>query len=255
VAAQRHRRRLLTGVAAGLVVLLGAAAITLILVSGGGGSSSTAAPSGATPTPTTTAIKAGTTSKVGSCTYTSTGTAPSRQVALPVAASAVSSQPATMTIVTNLGTMKATLDAAAAPCTVHALLSLAGAKFFNNTPCHRETTDGIFVLQCGDPTGTGTGSPGYSYNNENTKNVTYDRGVIAMANSGANTNGSQFFINYKDPAASGAQALAGNYTVVGKITDGLDVLDKITTKGVQGGGTDGEPVSKPVISSLTITQS
>jgi peptidyl-prolyl cis-trans isomerase B (cyclophilin B) len=260
MAAQRRRRRILTGVAAGLVVVVGAGVVTLILVSGGGGSSTvTASPATPTPTaaptPTTTPIKAGTTSKVGSCTYTSTGEAPSRQVGLPAAAGSVSTQPATMTIVTSLGTMKASLDAAAAPCTVHALLSLADAKFFDKTPCHRETTDGIFVLQCGDPTGSGTGGPGYRYNNENTANVNYNRGVIAMANSGADTNGSQFFINYKDPAASGAQALAGHYTVIGKITEGLDVLDKITAKGVQGGGQDGAPVTKPVITSLTITQS
>jgi peptidyl-prolyl cis-trans isomerase B (cyclophilin B) len=254
MAAQRRRRRTITGVTAGLVVVVGAGVISLILLSGGG-SGSTASTAAATGSATPTAAKSGTTTTVGSCTYTSTGQAPSRAVSLPAAASTVSTKPATMTIVTSLGTMKADLDAAAAPCTVHALLDLAQAKFFNNTQCHRETTDGIFVLQCGDPTATGQGGPGFQYKNENTKDVNYNRGVIAMANAGADTNGSQFFINYKDPAASGAQALAGKYTVVGKITQGLDILDKITSPGVEGGGTDGTPASKPVITSLTITQS
>src|SRR4030095_14258938 len=126
--------------------------------------------------------------------------------------------------------------------TVHALLSLAQQKYFDDTPCHRETfgpAAGIYVLQCGDPTGSGSGSPGYTYKNENTKDVNYNRGVLAMANAGADTNGSQFFINYADPSEQGAQALAGGYTVFGQITEGLDILDKITGPGAEGESGDG----------------
>ncbi|WP_307875332.1 peptidylprolyl isomerase [Frankia nepalensis] len=179
------------------------------------------------------------TSKVGDCVYTKdgSGAAPARDVAMPPSAPTVNTRPATMTINTSLGTMVATLDAAKAPCTVRAFLQLAQAKYFDDTPCHRETAGaeaGIFVLQCGDPTGTGSGGPGFTYKNENTEGVNYNRGVLAMANAGADTNGSQFFINYADPTADGASVLAGNYTVFGQITQGLDILDKITSPGVEG---------------------
>ena len=99
---------------------------------------------------------------------------------------------------TNCGVIKADLYAAKAPHTVNSFLFLASKGYFNDTPCHRLTTSGIYVLQCGDPTGTGSGTPGYSFKDENLTGATYGAGVLAMANSGANTNGSQFFINYKD---------------------------------------------------------
>jgi cyclophilin family peptidyl-prolyl cis-trans isomerase len=197
------------------------------------------------------------TSKVGDCVYTANGDTPARPVKLPPAASSVDKAPATMVITTNLGSMTATLDAAKAPCTVHALKYLADAKYFDGTACHRETHGadaGIFVLQCGDPTGGGSGTPGFGYANENTTGAKYNRGVLAMANAGPDTNGSQFFINYADPSAEGAAALAGGYTVFGQITQGLDVLDKITGPGVVNGGGDGAPASKPVITSVKITQ-
>jgi cyclophilin family peptidyl-prolyl cis-trans isomerase len=109
------------------------------------------------------------------------------------------------------------------------------------------TTDGIFVLQCGDPTGTGTGSPGYTTPDENLEavaadfedagngQVIYPRGTIAMANSGPNTNGSQFFIVYKD------SPLAPAYTVVGQLTKGLEIIDAVAAEGVAGGAADGKP--------------
>jgi cyclophilin family peptidyl-prolyl cis-trans isomerase len=161
-----------------------------------------------------------------------------------------------MTIKTDQGTITVALDAAKAPCTVRALEWLAQHHYFDQTPCHRQTTasSGISVLQCGDPTGTGTGSPGFQYPNENTAGVTYDRGVVAMANAGPGTTGSQFFLNYADPSPSGAQALAGGYTVIGHVTGGLDVLDRITRPGVAGGSNDGAPASRPKILSLTITR-
>lgn len=114
--------------------------------------------------------------------------------------------------------------------------------FWDNTTCHRLTTEGIFVLQCGDPTGTGTGGPGYSTPDENLDaiaqdfedagngQVIYPRGTIAMANSGPNTNGSQFFIVYKD------SPLAPAYTVVGQVTKGLDIIDAVADGGVVSGG-------------------
>ncbi|WP_007508365.1 MULTISPECIES: peptidylprolyl isomerase [Pseudofrankia] len=226
-------------------------------------SPSAGAPAGTVPTgsaPTGSTDNAST-SSVGDCVYTretsASGSQISRGGALPPSAATVSTKPATMTISTNYGVMVFALDPEKAPCTVHALLFLAQQKYFDDTTCHRETHGpdaGIYVLQCGDPTATGTGSPGFTYKNENTTGVTYGRGVIAMANAGAGTNGSQFFINYADPSQAGAQALAGGYTVFGQITQGLDVLDRITQPGVEGGAADGAPASKPQILTITITQ-
>jgi peptidyl-prolyl cis-trans isomerase B (cyclophilin B) len=105
------------------------------------------------------------------------------------------------------------------------------------------------VLQCGDPTATGSGGPGYQYGEENlptaATGVSYPAGTLAMANAGAGTNGSQFFIVYKDTT------LPASYTIFGKVTSGLDVVTKIAAAGVSGGGTDGKP-AKPV-SLLSVT--
>jgi peptidyl-prolyl cis-trans isomerase B (cyclophilin B) len=246
-AARRRRQRIISIVAAIVVVVI-VGAVTIVVFSTGG-KKATASP----PAVTT---------KVGSCVYTqdtgaSDGATIVKGATMPPAAATVSTKPATMTINTNLGTMVATLDPQKAPCTVHALLHLAQSGYFSNTKCHRETSGpeaGIYVLQCGDPTGTGSGSPGFTYKNENTSGVNYNRGVLAMANAGADTNGSQFFINYADPTEEGAQALAGGYTVFGQITQGLDILDKLTGPGVVEGGSDGAPASGAKITSVTITQ-
>src|SRR5947209_6377383 len=109
------------------------------------------------------------------------------------------------------------LDTAAAPCTVNNFRSLIARHFYDNTPCHRLTTQGIYVLQCGDPSGKGTGGPGYTFADENLKGAKYPRGTVAMANSGPGTNGSQFFLVYKDTQ------LDPNYTPFGTITKGLDI--------------------------------
>ncbi|MBL7497739.1 peptidylprolyl isomerase [Frankia sp. CNm7] len=239
-------------------LLLTAGAVVLAKTLGGDDSSSTDTTVEAQDTPS---AEPPATSKVGDCVYTADGAEPSRPVTLPPAGPGVDTNPAKMVITTNLGTMTATLDTAKAPCTVHALRYLAEQKFFDATPCHRMTgpNANIKVLQCGDPTGTSSGGPGFRYDNENVEGVNYNRGVIAMANAGAypdgsGSNGSQFFINYGDPNAEGTQALAGGYTVIGQITEGLETLDKITGPGVEGGAEDGPPSSKPEIQSITITQ-
>ncbi|MBX6388587.1 MAG: peptidylprolyl isomerase [Frankia sp.] len=251
-AAQRRRRRIAIIATVAILAVLAGTISAIVLTSGGDDGEPVAEPTvSLTPTapPETT--------QVGECVYTKDSQGPAREVTLPPSADTVDTNPATMTINTTAGTMVATLDAAKAPCTVHAFVHLAQAKFFDDTPCHRETGgEGatIFVLQCGDPTGTGSGGPGFTYRNENTEGVNYNRGVIAMANSGPDTNGSQFFINYADPTEDGAANLAGNYTVFGQITEGLDVLDALTSPGIEGGGPDGAPASKAHITSITITQ-
>ncbi len=150
-------------------------------------------------------------------------------------------------IKTSVGTIPITLDASSAPCTVNSFISLAEQGYFGSTTCHRLTTSGIFVLQCGDPTATGAGGPGYSFADELEGTESYGKGTLAMANAGPNTNGSQFFMVYDDTT------LAPSYTVFGSIAPaGLKVLAKVAKAGVKGGGGDGTPKTTVRISSVTI---
>ncbi|UGT43134.1 peptidylprolyl isomerase [Nocardia yamanashiensis] len=148
----------------------------------------------------------------------------------------------------NCGTISIDLDAARAPRTVNSFVMLAGERYFDHTRCHRLTTEGIYVLQCGDPTGTGTGGPGYKFADENLSGATYPAGTVAMANAGPNTNGSQFFLVYKD------SQLPPNYTPFGKISGGLDVVRNIASAGVKGGGGDGSPADDIVLDAVTTAQ-
>ena len=139
--------------------------------------------------------------------------------------------PATLTLTTNCGVIKATLLTKLAPQTTTTNISfLANAKYFDGTICHRLTTQGLFVLQCGDPTAQGAGSPGnwVGYKEENLPKAgakNYPAGTLAMANSGPGTNGSQFFLVYADTQ------LGPDYTIFGRITSGLDLLKKIAEVG------------------------
>ncbi|MCV7283325.1 peptidylprolyl isomerase [Mycolicibacterium flavescens] len=164
-----------------------------------------------------------------------------------------------VSMTTDRGNIGLQLDNAQAPCTVNNFASLAQQGWFDNTPCHRLTTGALAVLQCGDPTGTGIGGPGYRFPNEYPTNqfrlsdpalkkpVRYPRGTLAMANAGIGTNGSQFFLVYED------SELPPTYTVFGTIDEtGLATLDKIAEAGVKGGSTDGEPVTAVEIESVRL---
>jgi peptidyl-prolyl cis-trans isomerase B (cyclophilin B) len=156
------------------------------------------------------------------------------------------------TIKTSLGDVGVSLDAAKAPCTVGSFAYLAGKNYFDKTQCHRLTTGSLKVLQCGDPTGSGAGGPGYRFANENTTGATYTRGVLAMAHSQQpDSNGSQFFIVYGD-----SKGLPADYTVFGKLTSGLDVIDQVAKAGSDnsGGTGDGKPKKKIEINHVTITK-
>jgi peptidyl-prolyl cis-trans isomerase B (cyclophilin B) len=164
------------------------------------------------------------------------------------------------TITTNQGTVGLQLDNSKTPCTVNNFTSLAKQGFFDNTTCHRLTTSTeLGMLQCGDPTGSGTGGPGYRFPNEYPTNqyrltdpalkvpVLYPRGTVAMANSGPGTNGSQFFMVYKD------SQLPPTYTVFGTIDSaGVATLDKVAAGGVADGSDDGKPVLDATIKSVQI---
>jgi peptidyl-prolyl cis-trans isomerase B (cyclophilin B) len=171
----------------------------------------------------------------------------------------------TMTITTNSGVIEIEMATGKAPCAAASMTHLAGKKFFDNSTCHRITTEGIWVLQCGDPTGTGMGGPTYKYAEENLPNdidpaKNYPAGTLAMAKTqDPATTGSQFFIVWGQGAP-----LNGDYTVLGTVTKGMDVVEKIGAAGavdVETGSptTDGVKVTdgkttKPVnITSITVT--
>jgi peptidyl-prolyl cis-trans isomerase B (cyclophilin B) len=131
---------------------------------------------------------------------------------------------------TNLGTITVQLDGAGAPCNVQSIKYLISKKFYDNTACPRSVNSGIFVVQCGDPSGTTSGGPSYTTKDENLAAAKYTEGTLAMANSGPNTNGSQFFFITKDSSSS----LGKNYTVIGHVTGGLNLLQKVATGGDDG---------------------
>jgi peptidyl-prolyl cis-trans isomerase B (cyclophilin B) len=184
-----------------------------------------------------------------SCTYTPKTNEKSGARPLPglPTSTAPKTGAPTVAITTNQGEIAMQLDPTKTPCTVHSFLHLAQTGFFNDTTCHRLLTgDAGKVLQCGDPTGTGTGGPGYQFADENLAGATYKKGTVAMANSGPNTNGSQFFMVYGD------SSFPPNYTPFGQITAGQDVLEKIAKGGVTGESKD-QPKTKVEIKSVTVS--
>lgn len=154
-----------------------------------------------------------------------------------------------ITLTTSIGQIVLQLDRALAPCTVNSFVSLAQQGYFNNTSCHRLTTSrGLQVLQCGDPTGTGSGGPGYKFADETFPELKYGRGQIAMANAGPDTNGSQFFMIYGD-----GSALSPDYTVFGTISPiSLPLLDSVAKAGHDGSMDPSPGGGKPKMA-VTIT--
>ncbi|MGQ0842696.1 MAG: peptidylprolyl isomerase [Sporichthyaceae bacterium] len=159
------------------------------------------------------------------------------------------------TVVTNRGTIQIALNGRAAPCTVNSFLSLAVQRYYDGTPCHRllNSSNGnrtAAVLQCGDPTGTGTGQPGYRFDDENLKGATYPKGTVAMANAGPGTNGSQFFMVFKD------SDFPPTYTPFGTVTAGVEVLEKIAANGQFIGptGSPDAPLLPVEIESVTVSK-
>jgi len=153
------------------------------------------------------------------------------------------------TLNTNCGPIIFRAFGKKAVSTVIAMSFLAKSGYFDHSLCHRITTAGIFVLQCGDPTASGSGGPRFTYRDENLPSDApndYPAGTIAMANSGPNTNGSQFFIVYKDTY------LPPSYTIWGVVTQGLDIVKRIAAAGIVGGGNDGKPKLTIAIESVSV---
>ncbi len=165
--------------------------------------------------------------------------------------------PAELVLDTDRGPITIALDTTKAPKNSNSLAFLAGQGYFDDTSCHRLTTEGIFVLQCGDRTGTGSGNPGYTTVDENlpkadSKGIaTYPRGSVAMAEPSGGQAGSQFFLVYKD------SPLPPDYTIVGQITDGLAVVQDVAAGGVASDAAtpgDGPPAEPITITAARIQQ-
>jgi peptidyl-prolyl cis-trans isomerase B (cyclophilin B) len=245
--ARRARRaRLATVIGAACCVVIGIGVGGYFLLRPGS-NAATASSATATPTPTASPTPTEAAEPATHCTYVSS----------PPAARSVGTPPAKpnytasyrATVVTNRGNVVIDLLNSKATCTVNSFVYLAAKNYFNNTKCHRLTTSGSpLVLQCGDPTGTGSGGPGYKFADENTTGATYSAGTVAMATSGANTNGSQFFIVYKN------STLSPNYTPFGKVVSGLGIIQNVAKAGSDNsnGSGDGHPKEPVVIERVTI---
>jgi peptidyl-prolyl cis-trans isomerase B (cyclophilin B) len=256
---QRAHRMRTVGIIVGVccaVVALGAG--SYVAFAGGGGKTPSAAAStptatptaAATPTPSVSATPSTVAEPATHCVYTKSGT-PARKVGIPPAKPHYKAKTYQAAIKTNRGTIVLDLFNSKATCTVNSFLYLASKGYFNNTPCHRLTTSGIFVLQCGDPTGTGRGGPGYEFANENTAGAKYLQGTVAMANAGAGTNGSQFFLVYRN-----STTLPADYSLFGKIVSGLGIIQNVAKAGSDNsnGPGDGHPKEKVTIESVTFTK-
>jgi peptidyl-prolyl cis-trans isomerase B (cyclophilin B) len=250
--AARRRFTLIASIV-GTVVLIVAVTVVVVVLSGGdkknAKTTTTPAAAGTSTTPTSPAATSAAALPLGTCNFVAGGTA-AKKVSVPP-----NKAPTKGTVVaqvaTSQGTMMFALDQAKAPCAVQNFVSLAEQGYYDNTPCHRLVTSSPRVLQCGDPTGTGSGGPGYTFNDELTGKEKYTTGVLAMANSGPNTNGSQFFIVYKD-----STGLPPSYTIFGKVTAGLDVVTRVAAKGSNNSNSqgDGKPKLPIKITTVSIAQ-
>jgi peptidyl-prolyl cis-trans isomerase B (cyclophilin B) len=260
-AAHQDRARRITGITLACLLVAGLGVGGFFLF-GGGPAHHPAAAAPSSPATTPAAVPSASPSPSAAapvaepahtCAYNVSGTA-ARKVALPPKHPDFRAH-YQATIRTNRGNIVINLLNSKATCAVNSFVSLASQKFFNQTSCHRLTTSGIFVLQCGDPTGTGSGGPGYQFGYENLSGAKYVAGTVAMAHSSQpNSNGSQFFLVYKD-----STSLPSNYTPFGTIVSGLKIVQNVAKAGsdnafatAPGQSGDGHPKEKVVIKSVTI---
>lgn len=252
---RRERQRKIrkwSGITLIVVAVLGLAGGLTVAFAGGSPSASSSTSTAAT-----------TTEPATHCTYSKSTSGKVKPVSLPPS-KPDSTATYTATIDTNRGPVVISLLNSKATCAVNSFVHLADANFWNNSQCHRVSdSGGLYMLQCGDPTAAasqnlscksstlGTGGPGYTFDDENLKGAAYKAGTVAMANSGKNTNGSQFFLVFKNTQ------LPASYTPFGTITSGLDILQNVAKAGTSctysaGGGV---PKEKVVIKSVTIHKS
>ncbi len=213
------------------------------------------APASTAPAPTVTAVPStpeagGSASNAATttCDYPAAGEA-AKAATPPPTADVPTTGTLRYTLALTGGPVTITMDRAKAPCTVNSFASLADQGYFDGTRCHRLTDSGFFVLQCGDPSGTGSGGPGYSFADETTGKESYTTGVVAMANAGPDTNGSQFFLVWSD-----STGLPPSYTIFGQMdTASRDVVAQMAGEGEDGsnGAGDGKPNNPSEITKVT----
>jgi peptidyl-prolyl cis-trans isomerase B (cyclophilin B) len=246
------RRWSISGVVGVIVLAVAVGVFFLVKPSGGKASAASTPAASASGSASATASAAPAAEPATHCSYTKNPPA-ARSVGTPPT---IPDSTATYqaTINTNRGAIVINLLNSKATCTVNSFVFLAQKNYFNKTPCPRlSTTGGLYILQCGDPTGTGSGGPGYEFASENLSGATYPAGTLAMANTGApDSNGSQFFLVYK------ATDLPPSYTPFGHVADGLNILQNIANAGVgppanPAGG--GKPKESVEIESVTIKKS
>ncbi|HEX8093128.1 peptidylprolyl isomerase [Jatrophihabitans sp.] len=246
----RRRKLNLIGTVVGVLVLFAVVIVTVVMVSDDN-KSSTADPAASSTAPSSSASPSASGSPLpsrkpspiaarapkktsGPCAYAEDATKLSSgnlfDVGLPPDPKPTPTSNSTAVFATNQGTITVTLDGASAPCNVQSIKYLISKNFYDNTACPRSVNSGIFVVQCGDPSGTTAGGPTYTTKDEGLTKVSYTEGTLAMANAGPNTNGSQFFFITKDSNGS----LGKNYSVIGHVTGGLDILKKVATGGDDG---------------------
>jgi peptidyl-prolyl cis-trans isomerase B (cyclophilin B) len=256
---RRQQQRILAVVVSTIVVVVVIVGGFALFLNRDDDSTATAA----SPTPSATA--AATPSASSSAAADAKNLCPPSTVKAPASPKKFSAAPAasqaagktwTWTVKTTCGDLTIALDGKKAPIAVSAMNMLAKAGFFDDSPCHRLTTSGIYVLQCGDPTGSGSGGPGFEYGPvENApKDNVYKAGSVAMARQSGNgkSMGSQFFLVYKDSTIP--SDTAGGYTVLGQITKGLGVVTKAAAGGSDNstGPGDGHPTRAVSILSTTV---
>lgn len=235
---RRRQRLIIVGIVA--AVLIASGATWLIVASrsetpaaGDNGAGTTASSSAEPATP---------------CSYPQSGSA-AKEVSPPTNLSPLNSGTVPVEITLNGEAVPITLDRESAPCGVNAFLSLASQGFYNQTTCHRLTVSaGLNVLQCGDPTGAGNGGPGFNFATEVDPAATYPVGTVALANAGVgNTNGSQFFIVYRE------STLPPSYSILGSVNgDGMAVIDRIAAGGTANNAQDGPPANTATIDNVTV---
>jgi peptidyl-prolyl cis-trans isomerase B (cyclophilin B) len=259
---KRKKRNLIVTIIASIVVVVVIVVVMVAIIHDDKKSKSTAAASGtttATVSDTPTDSAAASTSAAaplphtaGPCGYSQTATTATKSYGYPPDPSPTPTTNRVMSITTNKGALTMDLDASLAPCTVQSIAYLVGQGLYDNTSCFRLVTSGIFVLQCGDPSNNGTGGPGYEVKDENLDKVDYSTvGTVAMANSGPGTDGSQFFIIYKDSSSS----LGKDYTEIGKISAGMDIVQQVVAGGSDNsnGTGDGKPKVTLTFTKVTVT--
>jgi peptidyl-prolyl cis-trans isomerase B (cyclophilin B) len=260
---KRKKRNLIVTIIASVVVVV-VIVVVMVAIIHDDKKSKTAAAAGPTTTATvsdtpTDSAPASTSSSAaapvpqtaGPCGYSQTATTVTKSVGYPPDPSPTPTTNRVMSITTNKGALTMDLDASLAPCTVQSIAYLVGQGLYDNTSCFRLVTSGIFVLQCGDPSNNGTGGPGYQVKDENLDKVDYSAvGTVAMANSGPGTDGSQFFIIYKDSSTS----LGKDYTEIGKISAGMDIVQQVVAGGSDdaNGTGDGKPKVTLTFTKVTV---